>query len=64
MVESPVWYTESLHQGHDLSMNLGNLARFVGSCPAFNLLADSMPNIPVHEQLLCSSDRGVREAMY
>ena len=61
MVESPVWYTKSLHKGLDLSMNLGNLAHFSDSCPASNLLVDPLPNIPVHEQLLCGLDRGVRE---
>ena len=55
---------ESLYQGLDLSENLGNLAQFAGSYPASYLLADTMPNIPVHEQLLCDSDRRVREAMY
>ena len=63
MVKSQVWHTESLHQGLDMSLNLGLLAWFAVSCPASNLLMDTMPNIPIHELLLCGSDRGVERPL-
>ena len=38
-------HIESLHQGSDISLNLGLLARFTSPCSTTNLLANGMPNI-------------------